>query len=93
MGWPFVLEGWKFDSFISVQEVRMPFLGIQKVLCLQWCILSSKVFNVDCCIVTNLPDPWPCFPMWLGAWQRQRGSHNGFHGTWTAERDHYSGGK
>ena len=57
MGWPFVLEGWKFDSFISVQEVRMPFLGIQKVLCLQGCILSSKVFNVDCCIVTDLPDP------------------------------------
>ena len=53
---------WQFLLILSVQEVRMPFLGIQKVLCLQWCILSSKVFNVDCCIVTDLPDPWPCFP-------------------------------
>lgn len=87
--WTFVLEGWKFDSFLSVQEVRMPFLGIQKILCLH-VFLYLKYF---CCIVANLPDPWPCFPMWLGAWQGQCGSHNGFYGTWTAERDHYPGGK
>ena len=87
--WTFVLEGWKSDSFLSVQEVRMPFLGIQKILCLH-VFFYLKYF---CCIVTNLPDPWPCFPMWLGTRQGQCGRHNGFYGTWTAERDHYSGGK
>ena len=61
MGMDFFIRGLEIlilsYSAVGVQEVRMPFLGIQKVLCVHACILLSKIFNVDCCIVTNLPDP------------------------------------